>query len=126
MFCCVRNDKDKKEELDTPGVYKIPMERGTETTAYIGCTQKAITQRIGQHKDNVKSKSCATALANGVINEGWIPLWDKVEVLTKPRTWTRSVLGEYIEMRNKRKELINEPEYSERWEGWRKAAGFHC
>lgn len=124
LFFKIRSDMEQKDKLDVPGIYKIPMKRGNETTLYIGRTQKAVYRRLKQHKDNVKSGSGATALAEGVRSEGWIPEWEKTEVLAKPRTLIRSILCEYIAIRNNRGNIINEPEYSDNWEGWRRAAGF--
>lgn len=58
-----------------------------------------------------------------VIYENWEPHWNEVSVLSRPRTLTRSMLDEYIEIRNDRRELVNNTEYSERFEIWQKVIG---
>lgn len=101
----------------------MPLERGLEKSAYIGRTQKSIAVRVQQHKDNIRNLTGATSLATGVIFEKWVPNWENVEVLSRSRTLMRSILDEYVEIRNGRKEIINSVEISERLEAWRKAIG---
>lgn len=123
LFNTIRNDKDKRMKLDTPGVYKIPLRRGEERTAYVGRMQKSIVVRLEQHKDNIKNGNGATSLASAALFEKWEPKWNEVEVLTRPRTLMRSIIAEYIEIRNRRGELVNSVEQSERLEVWRRATG---
>lgn len=123
LYGTLRTTKNTKEKTDTLGVYKVPLEREGQNTAYIGRTQKSIKERLNQHKDNIRNGNCATSLSNGVIHEGWHPIWSDVEVLARPRTLLRSMVSEYIHIRNNRQTIINEVEYSDSLEAWRKATG---
>lgn len=120
----LRTDKDARGKIETPGIYKVPIIRGNEKSAYIGRTQKSIAVRIQQHKNNIRNKTGATSLATAAIYENWVPKWEEVIVLSRSRTLIRSMLDEYIAIRNERKELINSIEISERLETWRKAIGY--
>lgn len=121
LFGVLRNDKDRRDALENPGVYRIPVERGGEVKAYIGRTQKAIKVRLEQHKEGIKNKSATTTLANAVVHEGWRAKWEDVKVLDKPKTLMRSVLSEYVEICNDQSNLVNTMEKSDRLECWRKA-----
>lgn len=123
LFAKIRNEKDRRHRLETPGIYKIPLERGGDRIYYIGRTQKTINVRVGQHKEDVKRKVNATTLANAVVYEGWTPRWESTEVISRTRTLTRSILDEYLEIRKAKDEIVNSVEISERWEAWRKAIG---
>lgn len=113
--------KGNREKLETPVVYKIPLNREDEVNHYIGRTQKSIVTSLQQHKDNVRNKNSATTLAENVINEGWRPRWEKTEALMRPTTLMRSMLAEYLEIRDARNNLVNMVEESERFEQWRRA-----
>lgn len=115
LFYRLRNEKDKRDALETPGVYTIPLVRGNENKEYIGRTLKTVNVRINQHRDDVKRKVGTTTLANAVTYEGWIPEWEKTRVISRPQTLMRSVLAEYIEIRNARGRTVNAIEESDGW-----------
>lgn len=123
LFNKIRSDKGRRNKFDTPGIYKIPLHRENEIKYYIGRTQKSIKTRLQQHKDNVRNKNNATTLTESVLNEGWKPEWELTEVLAKPTTLTRSMLAEYLEIRDARHNLVNAVEESEKFEHWRNATG---
>lgn len=88
----------------------------------MGRTQKSILARIDQHKENIRNKNGATSFATAAIFEKWVPQWDQVEVLARPKTLMRTMITECIEIRSRRKHLVNSVELSDRFEVWRRAA----
>lgn len=123
LFTRLRNEKDVRDKLETPGIYTIPLTRGSETKEYIGRTLKGVNVRLNQHRDDVRKKVGTTTFANAVNFEGWAPHWEKTRVLSRPSTLMRSVLAEYMEIRKAGDNAVNALEESDRLEKWRVAAG---
>lgn len=123
LYNKLRNNIERGSKLDTPGVYLVPLHRGLEVSAYVGRSQKSVLTRMDQHRADIRNLTDATSLAVSVGREGWIPKWNEVEILSRPRTLIRSMLGEYVEIRNRRAYLVNSVELSDRMECWRKAIG---
>lgn len=115
----------RSETLHTPGVYEVHLQRTngtqTENAYYIGRTLNAVTNRISQHKTNIRLLDCATSLASASLHEGWTPIWDDTRILERPRTILRSVLAEYLHIALAPDPLVNTREDSPRLDIWRNA-----
>lgn len=125
LFNYIRTDIEKREKLQEPGIYRIPLHREingkVERACYIGRTLRQIKERLNEHMNNVKNKDITTALTEAVVHEGWKPDWSETAVLDKPRNLLRSIILEYIHINKSDIPLINEQTKMEHLDIWLRA-----
>lgn len=84
VFNITRNDKDKRDPLQMPGVYEIKIDnRDTnQEEVYIGSTARSIYKRIQEHRADREKEKGSTALAQRLMAFQATPKWEEARAVS--------------------------------------------
>lgn len=112
LFNLIRNDKDRINDMDCPGVYQIPFHDNDNNTNgnYIEYTACFLKKRIPEHKKDILNKTTNTTLAQCALIADLDVDWSNTKLLCKEQDSRRGRIIETISIftnRNKTNKPIN-------------------
>lgn len=104
LFNLIRNDKDRVNIKECPGVYKIPFYDNDNDTEgnYIGYTSRSIKKRLPEHKKDLLNKTANTTLAQRALITNLDVKWENTILLRKEQNPKRGKIAETISIFNSR------------------------
>ncbi|XP_067118514.1 uncharacterized protein [Centruroides vittatus] len=83
LYKILRNDKDRINAEEKPGVYKVPHENIQLDVKkdYIGVTNRSLGVRLKEHRYNVKKGSNTTVLSQMSQVQGSVVKWDEATII---------------------------------------------
>ncbi|XP_067118515.1 uncharacterized protein [Centruroides vittatus] len=100
LYKILRNDKDRINAEEKPGVYKVPYENIQLDVKkdYIGVTNRSLGVRLKEHRYNVKKGSNTTVLSQMSQVQGSVVKWDEATIIKPVSSPTLSMTAEKIEI----------------------------